>query len=207
MDEAVGYAIARGQDYTRNMRRGDINSTFADLTYHWLMEHHFDLAHRISPEIFPETPEQRWQAILDKRAITDRFRLVLVPQSLGIVQRKSQLKPAGTTLRLGQRFCFELDSEIEGYAVALQGVRGQWHSIPLGSDGSVIAPLKRGINQLPRTTDGTLDPLSENDDEGQHEFVLVTAQTQDIPSDIKNLITWVNDVSLQLHRTRVQFVK
>ncbi len=207
MDDAVGHPIARGQDYVRNMRRGEINSTFADLTYQWLLEHHFDLAHRISPEIFPETPEQRWQAILDERAITNRFRLVLVPREMGVVQRKSQLKPAGATLSLGQHFCFELDSEAEGYAIALQGVRGQWHNIPLGSDGGVIAPLKRGMNQLPQMPDGTLDPLSETHDEGQHEFVLVTAPSSGIPTTVKTLIPLVSKADCDLYCINVCFMK
>lgn len=207
MDDAVGYPVARGQDYVRNMRRGEIAATYAMLIHKWLTEHHFELSHRLAPQIFPETPEQRWQAILDERAQTDRFRLVLVPQVMGIVERQSQLKPANTTIQLGERFCFELDIETEGYAIALQGVRGKWHNIPLGPNGETSAPIQGGKIQLPRSQGGQLDPLTENHDEGLHEFVLVTAPTGDMPVDIVNLITWVADNLCDLHRVSVQVVK
>lgn len=207
MDQAVGYPIARGKDYTRNMRRGDINSTFAELTHQWLAKHHFDLAHRLSPEIFPETPNQRWQTILEERAQPDCLKLVLVPASMGIVERESQLKPVDKTIRLGERFGLELDSETDGYAISLQCVRGKWHNIPLGPDGETSLAIQAGINRLPQKEGCKLDPLSENQDEGQHAFVLVVAQTEDIPTGISNLITWVHDTPCDLHRVSAQFVK
>lgn len=207
MDDAVGYPVARGQDYVRNMRRGEIAATYATLIHQWLTEHHFDLAHRLAPEIFPETPEQRWKAILDERARSDCFRLVLVPQTMGIVERESHLKPADTTIRLGERFCFELESETDGHAIALQTVRGQSHNIQLGANGAATTEIQVGQNRLPKTQDGNLDPLIENHDEGAHEFVLVTASPNDIPTDLKSLNTWVANIPCELHRVAVQFVK
>lgn len=207
MDDAVGYPVARGQDYVRNMRRGEIAATYATLIHQWLTEHHFDLAHRLAPDIFPETPEQRWQAILDERAKPDRFRLVLVPQTMGIVERESQLKPAETTLRLGERFCFELDSETAGHAIAFQAVRGQWHNIPLSPSGEVSTRIQSGQNRLPKRSDGQIDPLTENHDEGMHEFVMITAPTGDIPTSVQSLKTWVANTPCEFHRVAVQFVK
>jgi len=149
MDDAVGYPVARGQDYVRNMRRGEIAATYAALIHQWLTEHHFELAHRLSPEIFPETPEQRWQAILDEHAKTDRFRLILVPVTMGIVERESQLNPADMTIRLGERFCFELECRQEGTAILFQKVHGNWHNIEIGPDSAIAASLKEGLNLLP----------------------------------------------------------
>jgi hypothetical protein len=207
MDDAVGYPVARGQDYVRNMRRGEIAATYATLIHQWLLEHHFDLAHRLEPEIFRETPEQRWRAILDERAKTERFRLVLVPLSMGIVERESQLKTSDTTIRLGERFCFELDSETDGFVIAIQRVRGQWHNIPLGSNGEPNTGIQSGQNQFPRTMDDSLDPLTENHDEGHHEFVLITAMTDDIPTDFQSLVAWVTDSECELHRASAQIMK
>lgn len=207
MDDAVGYPVARGQDYVRNMRRGEIAAAYAALIHQWLLENHFDLSHRLAPEIFPETPEQRWQAIVNERAVSNRFRLVLVPLTMGIVERDSQLKPADTTIRLGERFCFELDSETEGHAIAFQGMRGQWHNVPLGPKGEACALIQSGQNRLPKTSDGKLDPLTESHDEGLHEFVLITAKTDDIPTNIQSLNTWIADRPNTLHRITVQIVK
>ncbi|WP_066707198.1 hypothetical protein [Celeribacter ethanolicus] len=207
MDAALGRKIVMGKDYVANFRKGKIRRAYAKLIYEWLTEHHFDLLLQVAPEKFPETPEQRWQAILEERARSDCFRLVLVPKTMGIVERESQLKPADLTLRLGERFCFELDSEAEGHAVALQSVRGQWHNIPLGSEGETSAPVQVGKSHLPKIPNGQLDPLAENHDEGLHEFVLVTASEADIPADIKSLVTWVFEHPCDLHQVKVQFVK
>lgn len=206
MDDAVGYPVARGQDYVRNMRRGEIAATYAALIHQWLLEHHFDLSHRLAPEIFPETPEQRWQAIIDERAISYRFRLVLVPLTMGIVERESQLKPADTTIRLGERFCFELDSEIDGYAFAFQNVRCQWHNIPLGEQGKIGFPIESGQNRFPKTQDGQLDPLIEQHDIGAHTFILIVSEASDVPSKISHLETWVKAFKCSIHRATANFV-
>ena len=129
MDDAVGYPIARGTDDTRNMRRGEINATFAKLTYAWLERHHFDLAHRISPEIFPQTVEQRWQATLDAGARTTGLRIVPAKTAFGIVQRGEDIANAETSLKLGQSFLLELTNPADGHATALQRSRNQWNPI------------------------------------------------------------------------------
>jgi len=207
MDDAVGHPVARGQDYVRNMRRGEIAAPYATLIHQWLIENHFDFAHRLAPEIFPETPEQRWQTTLVERARTDSFKLVLVPLVMGILERESELKPADTTIRLGERFCFELESEEEGFVIALQSVREQWHNIPLGPNGEASAPIRSGVSHLPRLSGGQLDPLAENHDEGLHDFVLVVALTGNIPVDIKCLIAWIAGNRCELHRVAVQVIK
>lgn len=126
---------------------------------------------------------------------------------MGIVERESRLKPVDTIIRLGERFCFELESESEGHAIAFQAVRGQWHNIPLGSNGEVSTPIEFGQNHLPKKPEGKIDPLAENHDEGMHEFVMITAPTDDIPTNPKSLNTWIADRPNTLHRIRVQFVK
>jgi len=193
-------------NYRRNLQRGEYSAIRAKVLYDFLLNHHFNVAHLEVPEMFPQTPETRWREILDEKATSDRFRLAIVSTAMGIIERESQLKSADTAIRLGERFCFELDSEADGHVVAFQGVRGQWHNIPLGSDGEPCAEIQAGQNHLPKTMEGKLDPLRENHDEGLHDFVLVTAQTGDIPTDLKNLITWVADNPCNLHRVTVQVV-
>jgi hypothetical protein len=60
---------------------------------------------------------------------------------------------------------------------------------------------------LPKRSDGQVDPLAESHDEGMHEFVLIAAPTDDIPTSIQSLNTWVGDKPNTLHRITVQFVK
>lgn len=193
--------------YRRNLQRGEYSAIRAKVLYDFLLNHHFNVSHLEAPEIFPQTHEMRWRQILDERATSDRVRIVLAKSHFGIVERESQLEAAGTTLKLGQPFLLEFTSDVDGYAVALQGLRGQWHPIPLGQDEALSASIVVGKNLMPGHPDGRPDPLIEGQDEGLHEFVLIAAQKPDVPVETKQLATWVADNSCSLHRTSVQFVK
>ncbi|MEM9578040.1 MAG: hypothetical protein AAF999_13615 [Pseudomonadota bacterium] len=207
MDDAVGYPIPHGKDYASNMRKGDINKTFAALTHQWLMEHHFELAQRTSPEIFLQTPETRWREILDTQATSDGLRFVLPKSDFGIVERDSELQPVDASLKLGQRFLLEVSSDTDGFAVALQGCRDQWYPIKLGVGSLACAPVAQGANVLPRLGNGQLDPLSENCDVGLHDFVVVVGGNDQIPVKISQLVTWVSKTDSAIHRNSVRFFK
>lgn len=206
MDDAVGYPVARGQDYVRNMRRGEIAATYAALIHQWLLEHYFDLSHRLAPEIFPETPEQRWQAIVDERANTNSLKIVLAETEFGIARRKSQRRKAATNIRFGALYCLELECQEEGTAILFQKVHGQWHNIEIGPDVATMANLKMGINLLPQGLNG-LDPLYEEEHEGIHDFVLVSSREPNIPTRINQLADWIATHDCDLHKTSVQFAK
>ena len=209
MDDAVGYPVARGQDYVRNMRRGEIAATYATLIHQWLLQSIISNLARIAiaPEIFPRDTRA---ALASHRRRTGYPRwfppCACSRDEWASLERESHLKPADTIIRLGERFCFELDGEADGYAIAMQSVRGQWHNIPLGPNGRISAPIQSGQNRLPIMQDGKLDPLRENNDEGVHEFILITAQTADFPSSLTNLISWAADSQCKLHRVTVKFV-
>lgn len=192
-------------NYRRNLQRGEYSAIRAKVLYDFLLSHHFNIAHLEAPEIFPQTPEMRWREILDEMATSDRFRLALVSTAMGIIERESHLKSADTAIRLGERFCFELDSEADGHVVAFQGVRGQWHNIPLGSDGEPCAEIQAGQNRLPKTMEGKLDPLTESQDQGLHEFVLISSDTPDIPANIVQLNIWVKEHNCLVHKTMARF--
>ena len=139
----------------------------------------------------------RWRQILDEQAKTDGLNIVLMKSDFGLVERDSQLVKADMMIKLGQRVCFELISESNGHAIALQGLRHQWHPIPLGPEGEHVVPINPGQNLLPQTPKGHPDPISENRDQGLREFVIVTTDTADIPMTVRSLITWVS-VSIPL---------
>ncbi len=206
MDDAVGYPVARGQDYVRNMRRGEIATTYAALIHQWLLEYHFALAHRLAPEIFPETPEQRWQAIVDERAKFNSLKIVLLETEFGIARRSSQRREATTNIRFGALYCLELECQEEGTAILFQRVHGNWHNIEIGSDMATSANLKAGLNLLPQGLNGP-DPLYEEEHEGIHDFVLVVSRETNIPTRINQLVDWIASHDYDLHKTSVQFAK
>lgn len=207
MEEALGYSFARGTDYARNMRRGEINTTFAALTHQWLMEHHFSLARRLAPDIFPETPEQRWQTIVDEQATTDKLKVVLAEKSFGIARHSSKRRKAVITIRFGALYCLEIECQEEGTAILFQKVHGQWHNIEIGPDVAPVANLKAGLNVLPQGSNGHPDPLYEEEHEGIHDFILMTSTEGEIPTSINQVVSWIADNECEMHKATVQFAK
>lgn len=199
IDRAVGQPVPHGTDWQRNYRSGAYDSVIAQITHRWVEKHHFALAHEVSPDIFPNTPERQWRKILDERADESRLRLVLVPSTFGVVQRESQLEKVKQVIKLGQRFCFELDSDSDGYAIALQGRGDHWNVIDLGVEGEAVGAIKQGMNRLPQLPNDQIDPIWEESDEGVTDFVLVTAATNRMPTEVSNLIKWINETESQLH--------
>lgn len=196
-----------GPNYRRNMQRGDYAALRAKVLYDFLLEHHFAAAHLEAPEIFPETPEMHWQAIVNEQAITGKLQIVLPSKDMGIVQRSSAATSADVTIKLGQPFYFELEVDEPGYAIAMQGVRKSWHAIELGDDGEFAVQLSPGTNAFPQSASGQPDPIEESHDLGLQEFVVVVAQGKGLPVSLRGLLKVWPDRDWVVHRIRVRFVK
>ena len=162
----------------RNLQRGEYSTIRAQVLYDYIHEHHFEIGHQIAPEIFSETPEMRWDRLLNQAA--NKKGLSLVPWGdLNLVgrfyeqeaERKKQEKV--TKLSLEKPFIMELQSDREGYAVALQWYKDVWHLFPLGPNKQLTVPIKQGKVYLPVNDAGNPDPLSENRDSGDHQFAIV----------------------------------
>lgn len=200
IDKAVGQPVPHGDNWQRNYRRGEYDSAIAQIIYRWVEKHHFADAHQVAPDIFPDTPERQWGKILDERATPDGFKLELVTDGFGVVQRRSRLQEVQQVIKWGQSFCLTLNAASDGYALALQGRGDHWDVIELGENGSATVPIQQGINHLPKDANGEIDPLSENSDEGITDFVMIVAATDRIPQEVARLIILVNESECEVFR-------
>lgn len=196
-----------GPNYRRNLQRGEYSAIRAGVLHDFLMRHHFAAARLEAPEIFPQSPERRWQEIVDERGIEGRLSIVPVKRSMGIVQWTSDIDAAEATLKLGQEFVLKLESEVRGYAIALQGVRNAWHPIPLNQERGLVAPVKTGNNVLPLGANDQPETLVESHDLGMHQFVVVAADARDIPVDVSKLVTCVHEKACLINTFTVRFVE
>lgn len=207
IDKACGKPLRRGTDYIKNVAKGDFAKSIAQLVYLYLRDHHFDIAHKISPDIFPETPAMRWRQILDERAVKGKLKIVPMKRSMGIVQRAREVSNAECTLKLGQEFCLELETDRDGHAILLQGLRDKWPPIELIDGKHYRMPITKGTTIFPMLGNGAPDPIMEPRDLGLHEFAAIVSDQPNIPFAIERLILWVNDHDCQLHRVSVQLVE
>jgi len=135
------------------------------------------------------------------------LRIVRMKTEFGIVQRATKAIEASEALRFGEEFCLELVSKCPGYAIALQGYRGQWHPLALGNDdGRWRVPITDDVQLLPRDQEGQPIPLVELDDAGNHRFVVITAPDKGLPMDKPNLASRLEDETLQVYQIGVRFV-
>lgn len=207
IDQACGRPLARGTDYIKNVAKGDFAKSIALLVYEYLRDHNFDIAHKVSPDIFPETPAMRWQQIIEEKAITGCLKIVLVKSTMGLVTRDSDLEIADRTIAFGRRFLFELNVQQKCHCVALQGIGDTWHPIQLGEMGQNTIALDLGTSSLPRLANGLPDPLSEETHAGLHNFIFITSQAVNIPIEIHKLNSWVFANECEIHRVTVLFVE
>lgn len=204
IDQAIGRALTTGVDYQSNFRQGKIARTKAKLIHAWIAKHHIDVAHTIAPEIFPMPALSAWEQYLDEHAIHGKLRIARFDRSMGLVQRKASQPKPEEVLKLGEEFCFHLDSEINGYAVAFQEYEGTLHPLPLGQNDGLAAPIETGEQLLPIGDNGHPERLSEASDLGHHRFVVVVAENVEIlPMDVNPPEP---NSGICAHIIRVQFV-
>jgi hypothetical protein len=185
MEQAFGHKLMVGTDYLSNFRSGAIGRPKAKLIHAWIAEHHAETAHAVDPNLFPKPHTDAWDEYLENHAIHGKLSIVRFDKSMGLVQRKSSQPNPGDVLRLGEEFCFHLDSEVNGYAVAFQRFKGKIHQIPLSSNDEAITVFQHE-QFLPIDSNGTAERLTEKSDLGPHQFIVsVAGQILELPTQLR----------------------
>ena len=112
-----------GTDYLSNFRRGNIAAGKAMMIHQWLSENQFEIAQKAAPDLFQFNPKSEWDQFVEHHAIVGKLRIRRLDKNMGLIERDDQVNPIGETLRLTQRFCFELETEITGVALAMYSNR------------------------------------------------------------------------------------
>jgi len=104
-------------------------------------------------------------------------------------------------MKMGQSFCFELNSDVDGIVIAFQGYQGEWYPVPLGQDGvSLATRITKGVQLLPRTPQNQPVKLSEQEDLGIHQFVFVVN-----PSEMMDSFPPAINNNTQVYLVKVSF--
>ncbi|MDG1431916.1 MAG: hypothetical protein P8Q23_10130, partial [Paracoccaceae bacterium] len=208
IDQGFTGLPAVGTDYQSNFRRGNISAAKAKLMHQWLEQNHFDLAHKFAPNLFQTNPKSAWDRFVAANAITGNLRIVQLRSETALIERDDRAIEIGDTIRLTQRFCFELTTKIRGAAFAFQKYEGQWHNLPLGADSrSLKGSVLESPQLLPRNSQGNPIGLRENNDAGHHEFVVIVSDNRALPTDMRKIAQFTPDpVRFELHGIAVKFV-
>jgi hypothetical protein len=204
MEQAFGHKLMVGTDYLSNFRSRAIGRPKAKLIHAWIAEHHAETAHAIDARLFPKRHTDAWADCIDAHAIYGKLSIARFDKSMGLVQRKRSQPKADEVLKLGEEFCFHLDSEIKGHAVAFQMYKGTMHPLPLGLDEELSTVIQREEQFLPLDENGNPDKLTEINDLGQHRFVVAVADdAEDLPTSTQPPD---QNSDIAVHVVSVQFV-
>lgn len=203
MEEAFGHKLMVGTDYISNFRSGAIGRTKAKLIHAWIAEHHLETAHAIDPRLFPKSHTNAWADCLKNSAIKGKLSIARFDRSMGLVQRRRNQPKPGEILKLGEEFCFHMDSDVKGHAVAFQLYEKIVHPLPLGLSDDSIAAVSRGEQFLPLDDKGFPEKLTEANDLGLHQFIVAVAEDQaKLPT---STVAPKTDSGCFVHSIQVQF--
>lgn len=176
MEHAFGHKLMVGTDYLSNFRSGAIGRPKAKLIHAWIAEHHADTAHAVDPRLFPKQHTNAWDDYLENHAIHGRLSIARFDRSMGLVQRRRNQPKPDEVLKLGEEFCFHLDSDVKGHAVAFQLYEGTLHPLPLGLSDDSIATVSEGEQFMPLDGKGFPEKLTEANNLGLHQFIFAVAE-------------------------------
>lgn len=175
--DVLGENARVGAGYIDNFRAGRISRVRAGAIARWLKEHEPALAVELSNQIRTQSENSAslWERLIRERAVAGNLTIVKI-DDLRIVSFAGAPTNTITTLRRGEAFCFKLCATNRGLALGLQKAGSLWFPLPL-SDKKITIPIEVGDQFLPRSASGDVLPLSEEDDTGLIEFVLVISST------------------------------
>lgn len=177
-EAAYGRPMNEGELDRSNFSSGSIGHKLVAPIFKWVAENHLAFASEHAPEIFDPSLLTRLSSIVAEHAIYDQLNPIPL-NSRGLTKRSSRQPIHDLRLKLGDQYCFELESKINGSILSLEGYKGEFYPFSLHSNGSsFLTPYEAGKHLLPRDAE-TNDPiaLSDNDHAGVHSFIFFVAPT------------------------------
>lgn len=165
-----GHVAPGGHGDQDNFRAGRIARKRAAAIFDWIEAHYPAEAEAIAAALGAgNVSSSTWDDFLQCNGTYGRLHIAMLDEtSRNIVAFAARTRVE--RIRLGQAFCFVLDSASAGTALALQAVDGKWYPLPLRAE-SITASVATGQQFLPRdpATNKPL-PLAEDSHLGTHGF-------------------------------------
>ena len=188
-EAAYDRPMNKGELDRSNFRNGSIGHKLVAPIFKWVAENHLEFASEHAPEIFDPSLLTRLTSLVADHAIYNKLNPALL-NSMGLTKHSSRQPIHDLRIQLGDEYCFELESNINGSVLTLEGYKGEFYPLSLHSDGSsFLTPFEAGKHLLPRDaeTDAAI-ALSDNDHAGVHSFIVFVAPTILLEPHIKYLI-------------------
>lgn len=177
--QAFAHAGAVSLGYEDNLRKGRAAARRAHLLFDWFTVHHPERAAELRWTLEGETAAA-WEALIADQTPTEGLGIIRLPDHPpGVVSFADLPSLMTPRLRLGERFCFALDSSFDGTVLALQMQRRCWYVLPLARN-QMVAALRSGRQHLPFDEASAAPiPLTETETTGLCHFAFVLTGTHE----------------------------
>lgn len=192
-----------GSGYIDNFRAGRISRVRAGAIARWLEEHEPALALQLAQILdgHGRSEANGWTRLTETRAVSGGLSILKL-EGLRIVSFARNDPSRIVTLRRGETFCLRLKSGLVGYTLGLQRAGALWFPLPLTDDGfSTISDGSAAL--LPRTSSGEVIPLSEEEDTGPIDFVVVISPALWLP-DFASSLSAAEPIDVDALSTQVE---
>ncbi len=183
IDAALGRKMLMGADYISTFRRGKIRRSYAKLIHGWITEHHLQTARAIAADLFSKPHTDEWDDYVEESGIRGQLQLKrFTKDRLNLIKKVKDRDVPDAALKLGEEFCFFLRIDAHAYVIGFERYKEQWHTIPLGAEGSPVFQLPSNAPHFPVDANGEIERLSEESDLDLHRFAFVISQdANDLP--------------------------
>lgn len=196
----AAFSVSVGKDYENNFRKGKISVERATELFQWIEQKYLATANDIEDEIEAEREksldetlaEPSWEQLLRNVGQFDDVRAYRLP-SLQIAGFADQEPLNDLSLKLGDEFYFQIDCPRPGVLIAFQCYRQKWYLLPVARSNN-WAVVDNGTAHVPEfDKKGNIDPLSEDEDRGKHQFVFVWSATS---KNFQVVESWIHPNSI-----------
>lgn len=174
--------VLYGDSFAGLFSSGRISRKVAAEIYSWIAANHPQIGRRLAPDIFQKSLLTPWNGFIAAHGQYGALSTVN-PEAMGLTQRDGNLPEESDPIPFGRAYCFSLNCEIYGVAIALEAHEGgEWHPIALGAtDLELAMHVNAGKIFLPWNADQAKPlVLRERSDDGLQQFIVLL-------SDIKTI--------------------
>ena len=165
------------EKYEDTLRKGSCSTANVTKIHAYIVKHHLALGVEHAPHMFDPSMVSNWDNFLEKSGVWGNADVRTLGE-MGLIQQSDRRPISETHVRLGQEFCFTLESDHEAGLMGFEAHKGEWYPMPFGvADKGLVTTITGGAQDIPKHPEtGELIPLREDNDTGLHGYAFIIAK-------------------------------
>lgn len=165
------------EKYEDSLRKGSCSNANVTKIHAYIVKHYLALGIEHAPNMFDPSSLSNWDNFLEKNGVWGNADVRTLGE-MGLTQQSDRRPISKTHVRLGQEFCFTLESDHDAGLMGFEAYKGEWYPMPLGvSDKALVTTIAEGAQDIPKHPEtGDLIIMREDNDPGLHGYAFIIAK-------------------------------